>query len=257
MKRALVLFGNEENTENLIQSCLYFRDKFGYQLSGIFISDIRSETIIPQGFDGMIYDSNRALMTEEWVNFEQDEIASITKKLKQDRAAIEVTHEIGIVGETIREKMKTFDILILGKGAVASDALIEILKNIYKPLIIVGEKKLDFKKVYIANDDGVKANRSVYNFMNIFTGIDTFTSVTLNDPDAEKNLLNGYLADKGMKLEIVTLPDKERVIEYLTDEAKDGVVIMGNLSRSYLFERVAKKGGLKILEGTKMGLFIG
>lgn len=256
MKKALVLFGNEENTENLIQSCLYLRDSMGYQLSGIFISDIRSETIIPQGFDGMIYDSNRSLMTEEWVNFEQEEIDTLVKKLKQDKAAIEISHEIGIVGETIREKMKTFDILVLGKGEIASDALIEILKNNYKHMIIVGEQKLDFSKIYIANDDGVKVNRSVFSFLGVFPETESFTSVFIKDPD-EKNLLNEYLTDKGKKLELVSLSEKEDVIRYFSDPEKKGIMIMGNLSRAYFLERITKRAGLKLLEESKLGIFIG
>lgn len=256
MKRALVLFGNESNRESLIQSAIYMRDGMGYQISGIFISDIRNETVIPQGFDGMVFDSNRVLMNEEWMSFEKQEIQSIEKNLKEDNLKIELEHEIGILGETIKEKMKSYDILIVGKGALVSDALIEVLKSNYKMLMIVGDKTPNFSHIYIANDDGVKINKSVYNFMNIFPEFSRFISVSINNNE-EQNKLNEYIKTRGKKIDEVILPGKEEVVHYFSQEEREGVMVMGNLSKSYLLEKLARKTGLKLLESSKMVIFIG
>ncbi|MGL4403088.1 MAG: hypothetical protein ACRCTS_05155 [Fusobacteriaceae bacterium] len=256
MKRALVLFGNENNRENLIQSAIYMRDGMGYHLSGIFISDIRNETMIPQGFDGMIFDSNRVLMSDEWMNFEKQEVQSIEKELKEDKARIDLEYEIGIMGETLKDKMKSYDLLIVGKGALISDTLVEILKNNYKTIMIVGDRMPDFSHIYIANDDGVKINKSVYNFMNIFPELSEYISVSVNNTE-DKNRLTEYMRAKGKKVEEITLPGKEEVVHYLSQEDRKGVVVMGNLNKSYLLERLTKKTGLKLLEHSKMVTFIG
>lgn len=256
MKRALVLFGNESNRENLIKSAMYMRDGMGYQISGIFISDIRNETVIPQGFDGMVFDSNRVLMSEEWMNFEKQEVQNIEKELKDDKSKIVLEYEIGILGETLKEKMKSYDLLIVGKGALVSDALIEILKSNYKTLMIVGDRMPDFSHIHIANDDGVKVNRSVYNFMNMFPELSGFISVSVNNTESE-NKLTEYMKTRGKKIEEITLPRKEDIINYFSQEERKGVMVMGNLSRSYLLEKLARKTGLKLLEHSKMVIFIG
>lgn len=256
MKKALVLFGNESNRESLIKSAIYMRDGMGYHLSGIFISDIRNETVIPQGFDGMVFDSNRVLMSDEWMNFEKQEVQSIEKELKEDKAKIELEYEIGILGETLREKMKNYDLLIVGKGALISDTLVEILKCNYKTVMIVGDRIPDFSHIYVANDDGVKINRSVYNFMNIFPEVSGYISVSVNNTE-DKNKLVEYIRTRGKKIEEITLPGKEEVIHYLTQEERKGVMVMGNLNKSYLLEKLTKKTGLKLLEHSKMVIFIG
>ncbi|MGL4945601.1 MAG: hypothetical protein ACRC4Z_05005, partial [Fusobacteriaceae bacterium] len=225
-------------------------------LSGIFISDIRNETVIPQGFDGMVFDSNRVLMSDEWMNFEKQEVQSIEKELREDKAKIELEYEIGILGETIRDKMKSYDLLIVGKGALVSDTLVEILKNNYKVVMIVGDRMPDFSHIYVANDDGVKVNRSVYNFMNIFPELSGYISVSVNNNE-EKNKLIEYMRARGKKIEEKTLPGKEEVLHYLSQEERKGVMVMGNLNRSYLLEKLTKKTGLKLLEHSKMVIFIG
>ncbi|MGL5964765.1 MAG: hypothetical protein ACRCZ2_10275 [Fusobacteriaceae bacterium] len=256
MKKALVLFGNESNRENLIKSAIYMRDGMGYHLSGIFISDIRNEAVIPQGFDGMIFDSNRVLMSDEWMDFEKLELQSIEKELKDDKAKIELEYEIGILGETLKDKMKNYDLLIVGKGAFISDTLIEILKNSYKTLMIVGDKMPDFSRIYVANDDGVKVNRSVYNFINIFPELSNYVSVAINN-DLDSNKLVEYINSKKKKVEEIKLPGKEEVVSYLSEETLKGVLVMGNISRSYLFEKLTKKAGIKLLEQSKIVIFIG
>ncbi len=254
MKKALVLFGNEENTEKLIESCKYLKEQFNFSISGLFLSDIRSEAILGQGIDGMIMDSTRNSLTEDWIYFEQEGMADIKKKLKENNLDIEVAHEIGITGETIREYMKSNDLLLLGKMTLASDILIEVLRENYKSLFILGDETLDFSNLYIANDDGVKVNRSCYSFTNIFPNFSDFNSISVVSEE-ETNILNKYLTEKGKNINEIILNNKENIIEVL--EEKKGVLIMGNLSRSYFIEKITRKMGLKLLEKVKMSIYIG
>ncbi|MGL6064423.1 MAG: hypothetical protein ACRC0S_05015 [Fusobacteriaceae bacterium] len=254
MKKALVLFGNGENIENVTESCKYLKEQFNLSLSGLYLSDIRAEAILGQGIDGMIMDSTRNSLTEDWVYFEQEGMENIKKKLKENNLKIEIVHEIGITGETIREYMKSNDLLILGKMNLASDVLIEVLKENYKSLIILGNDKLDFSNLYIANDDGIKVNRSCYSFTNIFPSFNDFNSVSVMSEE-KTNILNKYLTEKGKNINEITIKTKENLLETLED--KKGLLIMGNLSRSYFFEKITRKMGLKLLEKVKMSIYIG
>ncbi|MGL4687773.1 MAG: hypothetical protein ACRCVS_03715 [Fusobacteriaceae bacterium] len=254
MKKALILFGNGENIENVIESCKYLKEQFNLSLSGLYLSDIRAEAILGQGIDGMIMDSTRNSLTEDWVYFEQEGMENIKKKLKENNLKIEIAHEIGITGETIREYMKSNDLFILGKMTLASDVLIEVLKENYKSLIILGNDKLDFSNLYIANDDGIKVNRSCYSFTNIFPSFNDFNSISVISEE-KTNVLNKYLTEKGKNINEITIKTKENLLETL--EGKKGLLIMGNLSRSYFFEKITRKMGLKLLEKVKMSIYIG
>lgn len=256
MRKALVLFGNEKNTENLIQSCIYLRDKFGYKLTGLYISDIRKETVpIEEGMMGVVYDSTRSLIIDEWLDFEKEEFKNIEKNLKEDKLKIDIEYEVGIIGELISQHMKNYDLLIIGKGVSVPDSVVEILKNNYKSLLIIGETRINFSNIYIANDDGIKVNRSCYSFMTLFPEEKEFISVEVNTE--EKNILDEYIISKDKKLKIEKLPNKDNLLEFFENKEHEGLIIMGNLSKKYLFEKLTGRMGVKLIEKSKMSIYIG
>lgn len=254
MKKALVLFGNEENTENLIKSCVYLKEKFGYDLTGLLVRDIRTETItIGQG--GGIYDAPTSLFVGEMIKFEKEQFDLLTKKMREKDLNIDLKYEVGIVKDTIKEYMKEFDLLVIGKGIVASDVLMELLRENYKSLLIVGEQELNFSNIYIANDDGVKVNRSCYNFINMFPTIKNMVSVEVNGKD--KNQLISYLKSKKIEIKEEKKPNQDDIVNYFKAVSTNGVLIMGNLSKSYFMEKISGKTGIKLIEEAKLSIYIG
>ena len=74
------------------------------------------------------------------------------KNIKERKINIDMKYEVGILEETIREYMREFDLLVIGKGVVASDTVLEILKENYKSLLIIGDKKtLNISEQYFNN----------------------------------------------------------------------------------------------------------
>ncbi|MGL6167105.1 MAG: hypothetical protein ACRC0Y_02325 [Fusobacteriaceae bacterium] len=256
MKKALILFGNEINTENLIKNAIYLKEKFNFSLSGLYIDDIRNQNIMTQGIDGAIYDTTTSRINEELIKFRQEEVKEINKKLIKYNSNMEITLEVGLTEEILKNAMKNQDLLILGKGETLSSLLLETLKANYKSVLIAGDKLLDFSKIYIANDDGVKVNRSCYQFFNLFPQEKLFKVVEINDY-LEENILLKYLKDKEKKYEEIKVPDKESLIKYFSEEEKTGLLIMGNLSKSYFLEKITGKKGFEILEKSKLSVFIG
>lgn len=247
MKKALVLFGNEENTHNLIKSCSYLKKVFGYNLNAILIKDVRGEAItIGQG---VITD------IEDMIKFEKDEVKLLLKKLKEEEVQIDLTYEIGIISEIIKEHMKSYDLLILGKGVIASDILMAVLKENYKPTLILGKDELKFSNICIANDDSIELNKSCYSFIRDFPEIKEFISI--QEDSNEENKLNNYLISKEKKVIIKKFSDSKSLIEFIKSTEQNGVTIMGNLSRNYFMERITGRTGLKILEKARTALYIG
>lgn len=254
MKKALVLFGNEENTENLIKSSLYFKEKFGYSLTGLLLRDVRCEALSIE--QGILYDMPSSVFVGEIIKFEKEEMKSLAKRLKKDNLNIELTYEVGIVEDTIKEHMKSFDLLIIGKGFIVSDTLMEVLKENYKAILIIGNKELKFDNIYIANDDGTRVNRSCYNFINNFPEIKKFISVEENNTE-EENRLNSYLISKKRELEVIKKSNSDEIVKYFENLPTNGVIIMGNLSMAYFIEKIIGRTGLKILEKSNIAIYIG
>lgn len=253
MKKALVLFGNEENTHNLIKSCIYLKEKFGYNLNAILVRDVITETM-SMG-QGLIANVNYPLFVDDMIKIEKEELKFLVEKLKEEKLKIDLTYEIGIISETIREYMKSYDLLILGKGVVASDILMDVLKENYKSTLILGEEELKFSNIYIANDDSAEVNKSCYSFIRDFPEIKEFISVQENS--SEENKLNEYLISKQKKIDIKKFSDSNSLVEFVKSAEHNGVTIMGNLSRNYFVEKIMGRSGIKILEKAKMALYIG
>lgn len=247
MKKALVLFGNEENTYNLIKSCSYLKEVFGYSLNAILVKDVRSEAVT----------TGQGVITniEDMIKFEKEEVELLVKKLKEEKVQIDLTYEVGIISETIKEHMKSYDLLILGKGVIASDILMAVLKENYKATLILGKDELKFSNICIANDDSTELNKSCYSFIRDFPEIKEFISI--QESSSEENKLNDYLISKEKKVNIKKFSDSKSLIEFIKSTEQNGVTIMGNLSRNYFMERITGRTGLKILEKARTALYIG
>lgn len=164
--------------------------------------------------------------------------------------------DIGLVNEIVTEKMKECDTLLIGKNEVITERVVGILKGNYKSIILIGEKPLvSLEKVLIANDDGVKINRSCYQFTNLFTEVKKFDSFSINI-DLEDNILLTYLKDKEKIVDhrVVKTSNYDEILERI---GQYDFFIMGNLSRSYFFEKIIGKNGIKLLEKSKAPIFIG
>lgn len=256
MKKVLILFENETTTENLIEGAIYLKEKMGFTVSGLYINDIRRDGVMTQGIEGAIYDTTRTIMREEFLELRNQEIKNIKKKLKNIDFEMKIKTETGIFNEIVREEMKTNDILYVGKGNLVSDFLLEVLKENYKSVLIQGEKPLDFTNIFIANDNGVKINRSCYQFMNCFP---TYKNIKIIEGKnvSEKSSLLEYLTSHSYNCKNEILENKEDVIDVLSKEGLSGVLIMGNLSRSYFLERLTGKIGMKLLKQTPLSIYIG
>ena len=91
--------------------------------------------------------------------------------------------------------------------------------------------------------------------MNDFPEIKEFISIQENSD--EENILDKYITSKDKKVEIKKFSNADSLVEFFNNVEKNGVTIMGNLSRNYFIEKITGRSGLKILEKAKMALYIG
>ena len=256
MRKVLLLFGNEIDREKLVESALYLQNHWNFEIVPLYIKDISRDKVISTSGDGLLIGGRTPILSQGWEEIEKASIGSINKILDEKEIKHHLIVDIGIVSEIVTEKMKSCDLLIMGKNEVFNEKTISILKGNYKSIIFIGDKALSsMSNIAIANDDGVKINKSCYHYTMIFPEIKNFTSLGINI-DLEDNLLKSYLQSKEKHIthkEIKT-DNYDDVIEKINEH---DLLIMGNLSRSYFFEKIIGKNGIKLLEKSKSPIFIG
>ena len=256
MRKALLLFGNEMERENLIDSAVYLQNSLGFKIIPLYIKDMSRDKIIAASTDGMMMSGRSPFIMQGWADMEKEEIEGAEKLLKEKGISETLEVDIGLVAEIVTEKMKECDVLLVGKNETITEKIVSILKGNYKSIIFIGEKALTkMDKVLIANDDGVKINRSCYQFTNIFPEVKEFNSFTINK-ELEDNVLIEYLKgkEKIVNHEVLNTADYNEVLEKINEY---DFFVMGNLSRSYFFEKIVGKNGIKLLEKSKTPIFIG
>ena len=256
MRKALLLFGNEIERENLVDSAVYLQNSLGLKIYPLYIKDMSRDKIVAASTDGMMLGGRSPFIMQGWADVEKEEIEGLERDLKVKGIIEPLEVDIGLVNEIVTEKMKECDTLLIGKNEVITERVVGILKGNYKSIILIGEKPLaSLEKVLIANDDGVKINRSCYQFTNLFTEVKKFDSFSINI-DLEDNILLTYLKDKEKIVDhrVVKTSNYDEILERI---GQYDFFIMGNLSRSYFFEKIIGKNGIKLLEKSKAPIFIG
>lgn len=262
IRNVLLVLGNGYNRKNLIDSAIYLRDNFGFRIRPFHVRDVRKKEFLPNAVDGIMLEPMLAGITKEWNAFEEREIEKIKAELKENGIDAELEVQFGITPEVVIHELKKSDMLLIEKEERFTEDLIVLMKRFFKPIIVVRDKPLRLEKIAVANDDGTKVNKSFQRFSNIFTHIEEIKSFELvdsleEDPEEEKkeNYLNAFMRGKGIKVESVKLlkSDSDAFLQICKEE---DILIMGNLSNSYLYEKLTKRVGIKIMEQAETTLFI-
>jgi len=255
-KNVLLVLGNGYNRENLIKSALYLRDNLGVEIRPIHVRDVRKKEFLPNAIDGIMLEPMIAGVNKEWTEYEDKEILKIQDLLKKNGIEKDLEIKYGITPEIVIQELKKSDMLLIEKEEKFTEDLIVLMKRFFKPIIVVRDKPLKLDKISIANDDGTKVNKSFQRFSNIFD-IKEVRSLKLEETssDEEENYLETFILNKELKLTSKQF-EKENIEEFIKECNKADILVMGNLSNSYLFEKITKKIGIKIMESVETTLFI-
>lgn len=256
-KNVLLVIGNSDNREKLVDSATYLRNNFGFDIRPLHVRDVRKKEFLPNAIDGIMLEPMIAGVNKEWEEYEEKEIIKIQKLLKEKGIASELEVKYGITPEIVTEELKKSDILIIEKEEKFSEDLIVLMKRFFKPMIVIRNKVFKLEKIAVANDDGTKVNKSFQRFSNIFSDIKEIDSLKLLEKSSEEkeNYLESFIKGKKIKLNSKNF-SKEELGLFIKECNKSDVLIMGNLSNSYLFEKITKKIGIKIMESIDTTLFI-
>lgn len=255
IKKILVYFQSSEGMDNILEYAKLLEEKYNAQIGGIYVKDVRKYEIITPAVEGVVVDSAAGYAFSEWEKIEEKAAKDIEEKFRKyfDKSAYFV--EDGISSECVARKLKGYDMLMMTKGEKICNDIKNFMKMVFKPLLIVPNKKIaGIDKILFANDGGIYANRSIVEFLNYFDGIKKITAIEVGiDSDDETNQ---YIAGRGIELDIIK-QNGDPVNAIVKEAAKYDIMIMGNLKYFFLLEKLTGKTGANILEKADIPVFIG
>lgn len=249
MEKILVLFKYYNDARLAIENFKSLKKRFNFEILPLYVKELK----VPTGVTFLSPSMTMDILKE----YEDEYIEDLKNLLKRENIDEELIVEIGINKDIIQEYLKKVDCLMLEEVEYLDEDFLDILKISYKPVIVVNKSVSKFEKIVIVSDDGVKINKSVNNFIRDFPQIKEVTLLSWNYKFEENHLLE-LLQRKGIKVKIVMLNQQFNTKdEFFEKMNKFDLIVMGNLSKSFFFERITKRMGIEIIEKATSPLFIG
>ena len=249
MKKALVIFKSGDNLDLIIESCLTLKKEFGFDITPVYALNVNP--FINNSED-------EANLLEDFSELQDDFLDKAKQKLIENKLNANLLTIVQITGENLKNLLRLNDLLIYQEGLFLGDLFFEILKTIYRPIIVLRGKSLNFNNICITSDDGVKVNKSVYNFLSLFSNVDIekIDVLTWNYTKNEHTLLE-LIHNKGVlpNLRGYSSP-LDSIDDFYFELNKSSILIMGNLSYSFFLEKLTNRMGLNILEHANVPIFI-
>lgn len=251
MKKVLVLFRYCNDETILIENYKKLQEKFGFDILPLYIRNVRMSVPLANNL------LSTSITTEVISEYEDETIEKIKKALKASGIEKDLIVEVGIVKDVVEEYLKRVDCILMDSDENLDDILLDVLKYTYKPVFIVKKEICNFEKFAIVSDDGIKINKSVTNFTRIFPNIQEFDLLSFDFKNEKNNLLE-YINFKGFKVNIKNFSSESISREkFIINLNNYDLIIMGNLSRSFFFEKITKKMGIDLVKNIKSAIFIG
>lgn len=249
LNRALIWLNDEINVNIAIESGKNLEKRYGCAVDYLYIKESAQdyeEKVCPSFGVGYLI-ANKLKEHDQEVAVELGHL--IKEQTGKDMRVI-----AGEILEVLSDEMKYYDLMIFGRRNHISSINKEILKHHYKPIILLGKKPIDFNFITFANDNSTRSNKSLFSFMGIFNDLNKIDSVSINLVD-DAHKLDAYMETAG-----ITFTKKEfqgDIFETLKRETeKSGIIICGNLGHSYMYEKITKDEGFKIISELEPPIFI-
>ena len=257
LNRILVYFGNESEAKGLMDYAEILQKKYDVEVDGIYIKDVRKYEVLPPSIEGLLVDnSSSSYLLKEWEKVENDHIDFIERNFKERFKGENFIVEDGEVEDIIFKKMRGYDLLVTGKGARVSSNLKMILKNHYKPILIIPEEfQFGMEKIMVSDDRSERLNKSLFYFMNLFSEVKRYDIVSVNIEEEDKELIR-YFLDTEIDVNHVNLEGEDEVGVIVEQSKKYDLLIMGDMKYPYTIEKLTGHIGVRLIEKLKVPIFI-
>jgi len=251
LKRALFLVSAENEVEPLVEFAKVFKKRYNVKVDAVYVKDILKYDVFPVTVEGIGINLGTNFAYKEFRNIENKTFEKIKGRLEEEFSKV-YTKE-GESAEVALEELKKYDLMVTVKNEKISPYMKELLRSIYKPLIVLPNRK-DFKieNLLLLDDGAYNANKTLFTFFYMFDE----QKVNVLRVNVEADESNEKLSERFGDNYNLILKEGD-TFKTIMEEAKNyDFVLMGDLRYTVMVERITGKLGIRLLENLDVPIFI-
>ena len=251
LKRALFLVSAENEVEPLVEFAKVFKKRYNVKVDAVYVKDILKYDVFPVTVEGIGINLGTNFAYKEFRNIENKTFEKIKGRLEEEFSKV-YTKE-GESAEVALEELKKYDLIVTVKNEKISPYMKELLRSIYKPLIVLpNRKEFKIENLLLLDDGAYNANKTLFTFFYMFDE----QKVDVLRVNVEADESNEKLSERFGDNYNLILKEGD-TFKTIMEEAKNyDFVLMGDLRYTVMVERITGKLGIRLLENLDVPIFI-
>ena len=251
LKRALFLVSAENEVEPLVEFAKVFKKRYNVKVDAVYVKDILKYDVFPVTVEGIGINLGTNFAYKEFRNIENKTFEKIKGRLEEEFSKV-YTKE-GESAEVALEELKKYDLMVTVKNEKISPYMKELLRSIYKPLIVLPNRK-DFKieNLLLLDDGAYNANKTLFTFFYMFDE----QKVNVLRVNVEADESNEKLSERFGDNYNLILKEGDTLKTIMEESKNYDLVLMGDLRYTVMVERITGKLGIRLLENLDVPIFI-
>ena len=251
LKRALFLVSAENEVEPLVEFAKVFKKRYNVKVDAIYVKDILKYDVFPVTVEGIGINLGTNFAYKEFRNIENKTFEKIKGRLEEEFSKV-YTKE-GESAEVALEELKKYDLMVTVKNEKISPYMKELLRSIYKPLIVLPNRKnFKIENLLLLDDGAYNANKTLFTFFYMFDE----QKVDVLRVNVEADESNEKLSERFGDNYNLILKEGDTFKTIMEESKNYDLVLMGDLRYTVMVERITGKLGIRLLENLDVPIFI-
>lgn len=251
LKRALFLVSAENEVEPLVEFAKVFKKRYNVKVDAVYVKDILKYDVFPVTVEGIGINLGTNFAYKEFRNIENKTFEKIKGRLEEEFSKV-YTKE-GESAEVALEELKKYDLMVTVKNEKISPYMKELLRSIYKPLIVLPNRKnFKIENLLLLDDGAYNANKTLFTFFYMFDE----QKVNVLRVNVEADESNEKLSERFGDNYNLVLKEGDTFKTIMEESKNYDFVLMGDLRYTVMVERITGKLGIRLLENLDVPIFI-
>ena len=251
LKRALFLVSAENEVEPLVEFAKVFKKRYNVKVDAVYVKDILKYDVFPVTVEGIGINLGTNFAYKEFRNIENKTFEKIKGRLEEEFSKV-YTKE-GESAEVALEELKKYDLMVVVKNEKISPYMKELLRSIYKPLIVLpNRKEFKIENLLLLDDGAYNANKTLFTFFYMFDE----QKVDVLRVNVEADESNEKLSERFGDNYNLILKEGDTFKTIMEESKNYDFVLMGDLRYTVMVERITGKLGIRLLENLDVPIFI-
>ena len=251
LKRALFLVSAENEVEPLVEFAKVFKKRYNVKVDAVYVKDILKYDVFPVTVEGIGINLGTNFAYKEFRNIENKTFEKIKGRLEEEFSKV-YTKE-GESAEVALEELKKYDLMVTVKNEKISPYRKELLRSIYKPLIVLPNRKnFKIENLLLLDDGAYNANKTLFTFFYMFDE----QKVNVLRVNVEADESNEKLSERFGDNYNLILKEGDTFKTIMEESKNYDFVLMGDLRYTVMVERITGKLGIRLLENLDVPIFI-